>query len=158
MTVYKDTTLECLGKVEDEQLPSVQLHYAWMINGQINSEKGYQLKGFHEGDEITCTVYAEDNAHQLSNTKSLLISVSPAPWHTRVLSTVLSGVGIQTDIAHAVRLQDQGVPAVTGYVVDESGKNGTNVLFVVLLGLLFLTILNGNLFLRYYMRKHTKVA
>jgi hypothetical protein len=155
-TVYKDTALECLANVEDEQLSSVMLHYTWKINGQVNPEQGYKLTGFHEKDEISCTVYAEDNVHQLSGTKSLPISVSSAPWHVHALSTALSGVGIQTDMAHAVRLENQGLPAVTGYVIDESGKNGTNVLFLVVFGLLFLAILNANLFLRYHLKKHVE--
>ncbi len=155
-TVYTDTALECLANVEDEQLSSVVLHYTWKINGQVNPEKGYKLTGFNENDEITCTVYAEDNIHQLSNTKSLPISVSPAPWHVHALSTALSGVGINMDVAHAVRLENQGVPAVTGYVIDESGKNGTSALFLVIIGLLFLALLNVNLFLHYHLKKNTQ--
>ena len=154
-TVYKDTALECLANVEDEQLPTVALHYTWKVNGEVNPEKGYRLTGFSENDEITCTVYAEDNAHQLSDTKSLPISVSSAPWSIHALSTVLSGVGIDTDMAHARRLHEQGAAAITGYVIDESGKNGTSVMFLVIFGLLFLAVLNANLFLRYHLKKHT---
>lgn len=155
-TVYPDTTLECLAKVQDEQLPSLALHYIWKVNGVERTEPSYKLFGFKENDEVSCTVYAEDNVHQMSNTKSLPITVSSAPWHAHVLSAVLSGAGIPTDIAHTVRLENQGTPAVTGYVIDESGKNGTSVLFLVLFGLLFLAVLNANLFLRYHLKKQVQ--
>ncbi|HLD04106.1 MAG TPA: hypothetical protein VJG90_00145 [Candidatus Nanoarchaeia archaeon] len=152
-TVYEDTTLECLAKVEDEQLNSVKLHYTWTVNGKETRIQGHQLRGFHENDEIQCTVYAEDNIHQLSNRQSVQISVTSAPLTAKALSTALNGVGIEMDIAHSLRLQNQGTAAITGYVIDESGKNGTSALLLVLFGLVFLTVLNANLFLRYYLKK-----
>ena len=154
--LYKDQTLECLTKVQDEQLPSVLLHYTWMVNGKPVPETNYKLSGFTDDDRVQCTVYAEDNVHQVSNTQTLEAQVSPAPWHAQVLSTTLSGVGIPTDIAHAIRLEEQGTPAITGYVIDESGKNGTGALLIVFIGLIFLTLLNVNLVLRHYVKKHTQ--
>src|SRR3989344_4385826 len=46
--VYTDSVLECLAKINDEQLDRVKLHYAWTINGKETVTKGYKLSGFNE--------------------------------------------------------------------------------------------------------------
>ncbi len=152
---YKDSVLECLAKVKDEQLDSIKLHYTWFVNGIKRKNDHYKLSGFSEDDVVRCSVMAEDISHQLSSAKTMSTQIETAPVMTKAMSQLLSGLGVETDIAHTLRLQEQGPGAITGYTITETAAAGTQELIVVLFGLMFLTVLNANLLLRYHLKRKT---
>jgi hypothetical protein len=148
--VFEDSELICNLTIKDEELESIIYHFEWYKNNiQLNNTLP-KLSGFKPGDTIECRAFVEDKYNLSSEEKSVIISVNSTPIRTKLTKSVLNLLGAKTNIEDTLKLEQQGLGAITGYAVKESGVTSKQIPYYFIIFILILIMLiNINLIFRH---------
>lgn len=148
---YEDSILDCKAVISDEVPEKVILHYKWYKNGVLLDEKSNNLAGFKADDKITCSAIPEDDEHAFGEEKIAEITIKSTPTTTRVIQTFVNTLGARANTEKTVELQNQGLTAITGYVVKESPYVNMSGLLIVLI--IVLALVNIRFYLKYSIKR-----
>jgi hypothetical protein len=149
---YPDSVLECSAEVDDESPDTVEYVYEWYKNGVLLGENSGELSGFEANDEITCSVKIIDMHDDESELVSVTTHVLEPDVETKMVKTVLKAAGVDRSYEESAELKEEGLLAVTGFVVSEGAKGGGGI-GLLLVGIFVLILINLNLVLRYRWKK-----
>ncbi|MBU1604866.1 MAG: hypothetical protein KJ583_06145 [Nanoarchaeota archaeon] len=140
--VYADSKLKCNLEVWDDQ-PGTLVSYNWYKNGLLLDEKSDTLSGFEDNDEIKCAAIAKDVFGEIGEEKVVSVIVEETTHVTKSAQFIVNSFGAEKNLAEISAVKDQGLMALTGYVVSESVKTPSAVMFfAVFIGVLLLVMLN----------------
>ncbi len=152
--VYEDQELVCEVVVADEHQKSVELKYIWYQNGVLLSDQDDRsFSGFKEGDEISCVVYPIDHKGKVGDQVLGQAAVLIAPASVKFGKAVLNMVGVDKGLAELAEQREDGMLAMTGFVVKEGGSSGTSQIFMLAILVGVLVLVNVNLLLRLRLKK-----
>jgi len=140
--VYDDSILKCDGIIDDEYPEGSKLQIAWYVNNKF-VKRGESITDLTIGDAITCKAVAKDRSGQLSPEAQISVVVQKTPASTKRVKLYSSVLGTELNTDEAISLETQGFGAITGHAVRNSEfVSGTSVLFLLVIGLVFITLLN----------------
>ncbi|OGM02951.1 hypothetical protein A3K72_01775 [Candidatus Woesearchaeota archaeon RBG_13_36_6] len=151
---YEDSVLECNPEIIDEALDKVKVDYKWYRNGALLDTKKQTLSGFEEEDYITCEATPIDAANLKGNTLTKTIQIKKTPLTTKAAMLVMNSLGAKANTAETIALQQQGMTAITGYVVGEMSTS-TAMLPIFLFFVILLVLVNINLIMRYLIKRRS---
>ena len=149
---YQDSIIECNPTIIDEVPDEVKVEYKWYKNSIMLDANTKTISGFEEDDYITCEATPIDVANQKGNTLTKTIQIQKTPLTTKAAMFMMNSLGVKAKTQDTIALQQQGLTAITGYVVSE--MNTSVALMPILLFLvLLLVLININLTMRYIIKK-----
>lgn len=152
---YSDSIVSCIPTVQDEAPEYVTYNFRWYRNGElIPAQTKSTLSGFGENDQITCEAVPIDSANQSGAAFSKSLTIQKTPLMAKAELLAFSAMGAKADTEKVLELNQQGLTAVTGYVISESGSGSQLPVFGLLFALLLLLLLvDINIFMRFRIKR-----
>jgi len=149
---YEDSQVTCIAEVDDEQPDRVKTIYAWYVNDEF-VQRSSTFSGFSENDKVTCKAIAFDSAEQMSKEAifSGFVQQTPSKAQNAKFLGMIAGTEINTE--KALKLEEQGIMAITGYTVSNSSYVNEGGIVVILIVVAMLATLFN---IRHYLKRRIK--
>ena len=130
---FPDDILSCIPEIDDETPQTLQIAYAWDVNGMSASSIGNALENLHAGDLISCTVTPTDAEGASGHPFTKTITIQTPTAAVRITKTLANALGRDINLAQSTKLEQQGLGAITGYVVYEGIGIGNLLWFAIII-------------------------
>ncbi|MFH1915647.1 MAG: hypothetical protein ABIJ21_00130 [Nanoarchaeota archaeon] len=145
---YPDDILSCIPDIEDEQPKEVRIDYSWERNGVAIENNAAILQDLRADDAITCTATPTDDEGAIGKSFKKTITIQTPTAAAKMTKTLANAFGKDINLAQSTKLEEQGLSAITGYVVYEGIGIG-NLLWLLIILLIVSALLLSVLVLRH---------